>query len=506
MSLIVDVEDIVAQSSSGLLSKHETWRRVPLGSVAAVLNGFAFPSSHFHSATGTPLIRIRDIASNRTTCFYRGDYDDRYVVNPGDLLVGMDGDFTVATWRGPRALLNQRVCKISVDERFYDRAFLGLVLPGYLSAIHDRTSSQTVKHLSSHSITEIPLPLPPLAEQRRIAEKVGGLLEQANRAHARLDNVPLILKRLRLAVLAAACTGELTKGWRSSLSEVGSANDLLRAIAANRTKRGLPTATKSFDDEGIDIPEIELPNSWVWTRVGNIADVRLGGTPSRKEPGYWGGRIPWVSSGEVANCRILKTTESITKSGIDNSNAKLYPTGTVLIAMIGEGKTRGQAAILDIAASTNQNVAGLVFDAGMIVPEYVWLWALGEYEKNRQAGRGGNQPALNCGKVRALPLPLPPFAEQVEVVRVVKTLLSIIDTIGRRLNIARKSADMLPRTILSRAFRGALVSTEAELATRTGKPFETADALLVRLRASHGVAVAGDSRIMPRRQKQAARA
>ena len=76
-----------------------------------------------------------------------------------------------------------------------------------------------------------------------------------------------------------------------------------------------------------------------------------------------------MSSGEVANCRIADTRERISKAGLANSSVKIYPRGSVLIAMIGEGKTRGQSAILDIEAATNQNAAGLLFDAGNVSPE-----------------------------------------------------------------------------------------------------------------------------------------
>ncbi len=95
---------------------------------------------------------------------------------------------------------------------------LDLVLPGYLAAVHDHTSSQTVKHLSSRSIVEIPLPLPPLAEQRRIVGAVEALLERVNAARERLAKVRAVLKRFRQAVQAAACSGRLTEDWRDQPS------------------------------------------------------------------------------------------------------------------------------------------------------------------------------------------------------------------------------------------------------------------------------------------------
>lgn len=230
----------------------------------------------------------------------------------------------------------------------------------------------------------------------------------------------------------------------------------------------------------------QVPTSWVRCYVADIASVGLGGTPSRKVPANWDGSIPWVSSGEVSNCRIGKTRERITPAGLRNSNAKLYPPGTVLIAMIGEGKTRGQAAILDIEACTNQNAAALVFDSGHVNPEYVWYWALGEYDRTRAIGRGGNQPALNGQKVRGLRLPFPPLEEQHEIVRGVRALLALAGTIEMRIEASRANAEALGQSILAKAFRGELVPTEAELAAKEGREYETAEALLARVQTARG--------------------
>jgi type I restriction enzyme S subunit len=232
------------------------------------------------------------------------------------------------------------------------------------------------------------------------------------------------------------------------------------------------------DDES----EFQLPNNWVVACVNDIADVSVGGTPSRTEPRYWDGGIPWVSSGEVANCRLRTTRETISQLGIENSNAKLVPAGSVLIAMIGEGKTRGQSALLEIEAATNQNVASLHIKRERADPEFVWLWALKEYENTRAVGRGGNQPALNGAKVRALQLALPPLEEQAEIVRRVQALFLLADTIQGRVSEALTGAEKLPEAILGRAFAGELVPIEAELARSGDRDYETASRLLERIR------------------------
>jgi type I restriction enzyme S subunit len=301
--------------------------------------------------------------------------------------------------------------------------------------------------------------VPPLSEQKRIVETIDGLVAKVNDARQRLSRVRDILKRFRQCVLASACSGRLTEDWRDAASPSEVATILVDKIRHARAARGQAAALPVGAD---DLPDSSLPGTWTWCRVGDIAQVCLGGTPSRRIASYWGGEIAWVSSSEVANCRISTTRETITPAGRDNSNAKAYPPGTVLIAMIGEGKTRGQAAILDIAACTNQNAAGLVFESSTVSPEYVWYWALGEYEKNRSLGRGGNYPALNCAKVRALPIPLPPRREQREIVRCVGALFAIADAIEHRVAAAVARAMALPQAILAKAFQGELMATAAE--------------------------------------------
>ncbi len=159
--------------------------------------------------------------------------------------------------------------------------------------------------------------------------------------------------------------------------------------------------------------------------------------------------------------------------------------------MIGEGKTRGQSAILDVDASTNQNSAALVFEVPLIEPEYVWFWALAEYEGNRGVGRGGSQPALNGAKVRAFPLPLPTRDEQREIVRRVESIFAYADRLEARYAAARAQVERLTPALLAKAFRGELVPQDPD--------DEPASVLLERIRAARAAAPA-----KPRGRKAAA--
>ncbi len=148
-----------------------SWDKVKLGSLIDVLSGFAFDSKKFSDCNGTPLIRIRDIKRSYTETYYLGDFDSKYLVGNGDILIGMDGEFNVAEWKGVDALLNQRVCKVLIKKKnLIDLKYLFYFLPFQLKLIEEKASFVTVKHLSVSDIKDIEIPLPPLSTQKRIAE------------------------------------------------------------------------------------------------------------------------------------------------------------------------------------------------------------------------------------------------------------------------------------------------------------------------------------------------
>jgi type I restriction enzyme, S subunit len=475
------------------------WTETPLDSVVFFQEGPGLRRWQF-GESGIPFLNIRTFENgriNRSKCQFvkaeefKGKYE-HFLLKEGDLVVSSSGTLgKVATVHAEDLPLMLNTSTIRFRAR-YPEALMQKFLRFYVQSNHFFTQNDSAKtgsaifnygpsHLKRMSIT-----LPPLKEQKRIVEKVEQLLVRVNAARERLARAPAILKRFRQAILAAACSGSLTAEWREQHPGVEPAGELLLRIERlrrQRVKKDRRVAhLRSAPAESTDAQETtlnrELLGSWISCQVEQIATVCLGGTPSRKEQSYWDGEVPWVSSGEVANRRIGITREQITCEGLTNSNAKVYPKGTVLIAMIGEGKTRGQSAILDIDACTNQNVAGLVFEGGTVVPDFVWLWALSEYERNRAVGRGGAQPALNGEKVRALTLSLPPFEEQIEIVRRVVALFKLAGAIETRVASAITSSEKLTQAILVKAFRGELVPTEAELARREGRSYESATALL----------------------------
>ncbi len=478
MAFTKSVAEIVAEDRTGLLGKHPTWERVRLGEVAAVLNGYPFDSANFNSEQGMPLARIRDVLPGRTATYYSGAFDADFVIHSGDLLVGMDGDFNSAHWASSPALLNQRVCKITTNEKFYDKQFLSLLLPGYLSAINANTPSITVKHLSSKTINDILLPLPPRAEQQRIAEKADELLSDLDAGVAELKAAQQKLKAFRQSLLKAAVEGDLTAAWRAKNKPIETGTQLLERILTERRARWEARQLAKFEAQGKrppkdwqgkypapvlpDTAELPgLPNGWRWSSLGECFQIVVGATPSRKEKSYWNGTVPWVSSGEVRFNRIRSTKERITPTGLSNSSTQINPIGSVLLGMIGEGKTRGQVAIIDIPAANNQNCAAIWVSESPAPPEFVYYWLWSRYEETRRGSSGNNQPALNKFTVERIPLPLPPLTEMQEIVRAIDVSMeqiarqeSAVESLLRQIEVQRQN-------ILQAAFAGELVPQDS---------------------------------------------
>jgi type I restriction enzyme M protein len=160
--------------SEAMSSSNSIWPLEKLGNLLEVQNGYAFDSSGFNdSSRGIPIVRIRDVNSGFTNTHFEGDYDERFVVKNGDLLVGMDGDFRATIWKHGNALLNQRVCRLQ-NFKNVKKEFVFYLLKSKLEEIHASTYAVTVKHLSSKQVQDIEIPLPPLEVQEQIIAELYG--------------------------------------------------------------------------------------------------------------------------------------------------------------------------------------------------------------------------------------------------------------------------------------------------------------------------------------------
>ena len=162
-------------------------------------------------------------------------------------------------------------------------------------------------------------------------------------------------------------------------------------------------------------------------RLDELGPIRSGGTPSRARPDYWlPGSIPWVTTAEIDGSRISKTARAISVEGLAGSSAKVFPAGTVLVAMYGQGKTRGSASILDIPASTNQACAALEPSPGFD-SEYIFQVLNLHYAELRAQSNVGGQDNLSVRLVGSFKIPIPSLAYQRKIAEMVRTWDDAID-------------------------------------------------------------------------------
>ena len=466
MTLIISVNQIVESSKNPLLKTHATWGRVELSLIADVLNGFAFDSKKFSKSGEIPLIRIRDLGYDQTDCKYSGEFDLNYLVKSGDLLIGMDGDFKSSRWRGSDALLNQRVCKIIQKTEFYSPKFLDYVLPAYLLEINKMTSSLTVKHLSSQTIKEIPLPLPPLTEQDRLVTKIEELFTQLDAGVISLKKVQAQLKRYRQAVLKAAFEGKLTQKWREeNKGEIAPASILFERIKSKYDRDEKEIAKRLPLNES-DL--FQVPNEWIWVQVQDVCEnITNGYTPSAEKLFEGSGEIPFIKVYNLTKTGAFDFTKKPTfisrvTHETELRRSAVYP-NDVLMNIV--GPPLGKISLVpELHDEWNINQAIVIYRT---FPEYsrkLILYALLSETIQKWLQKRGKTTAGQTNYTitmsRSLPIPLPPLNEQSIIVNEIERHFSQIDHIERIVETSLRQANSLRQSILKRAFEGKLVSQD----------------------------------------------
>jgi len=507
MSFTESLRQLVEENRNGLLGRHSTWERVELKSIASVLNGFAFPSSKFSKDQGMPLLRIRDILEPNTEAKYAGDFDQLYLVRPDDLLIGMDGDFNSGLWRGPEALLNQRVCKLTVDERFYSKKLLAYALPGYLKAINDATSSITVKHLSSRTVEEIPLPLPARTEQDRIVAEIEKQFTRLDDAVAALKRVQANLKRYRASVLKVACEGRLVPTEADLAQKEGRdyepASELLKRILAERRARWEADQLqkmvaarkpprddewkKSYKEPSLpDTSDMQLvPEGWVVASMDQLTTSITSGSRDWS-PFYGRGSGVFIMAQNVRLGWLdLRSKQTVDPPSDDASRTRSAIFKDDLLVTIVGANTGDICRVPDDLSERYvcQSVA-LMRPVLPQIARYLELYMCSEENGQRQYRRyiyGAGRPHLRFDQLRMTPVLIAPIAEIPRILAEAAAKTSVLDAMETSIAAQIRHANVLRQAILERGFSGELVPQDPS--------DEPASAMLERIRAEGAAAL-----------------
>ena len=500
MAFTMTVAELIDADTSGLLGKYLTWERVPLTDVASILNGAPFDSAFFNTTEGVPLVRIRDVIAGETNTYYSGMYDEAYLVRQGDLLVGMDGDFNSAFWGAKKALLNQRVCKISPNETFYNKRLLALALPGYLAAINANTPSVTVKHLSAKTIGEIGLPLPPRGEQDRIVEKLEELLSDLDAGVAELKAAQKKLGQYRQSLLKAAVGGALTADWREARrknttpQEAGA--QLLQRILTERRASWEVKQLAKFAEQGKIPPKgwekkysepmqpdtsnlPELPKDWIWASIDQLTIEQKYGSSAKTNEVSTG--IPILRMGNIQDGNLDFTSLKFLPANHEEFPSLFLQEGDLLFNRTNSPELVGKTAVYRSQISPCSFASYLIsvrFSQNYI-PELASTFINSAYGKHwiksvvvQQVG----QANVNGSKLSALAVPLPPFEEQKEIISSLQIQLDQIVEQLKNVDISLKQSAAQRKNILKAAFSGQLVPQDPK--------DEPVSVLLQRIRAA----------------------
>ncbi len=344
-----------------------------------------------------------------------------------------------------------------------------------------QSGSNNLRNLKFSDYLKIEVPLPDIEQQESIIysiEIANGQIDSGVEALCRAEKQ---LELYRQSVLKDAFEGKLTADWRAANPDlVEPADKLLERIEEERKaahqaeldawadavnqweangkngKKPSKPASISSRFSIINQSDGDLGSEFSWDQIclGDLFGVFVGSTPKRDNPKYWDGSINWISSGEVDFCYLRATKETITNLGLEETSTKLHPPGTLFLAMIGEGKTRGKAAISEVEAAHNQNTAAIRISETSLLPEFYFFFMMYNYEITRTIGSGNNQKALNKARVEAIKVPLTCVAEQKEVIDKMKLALEYILDVKDELRAAKKKAEALKQSILKKAFSG----------------------------------------------------
>lgn len=388
-----------------------------LDNLITIISGYAFKSTLFNEiGDGLPLIRVRDINSKFAGMYYSGDYDDIFIINDGDLLISLDGDFKCIEWSNGIALLNQRVCKIIPKSNLISRDYLLYFLPSILNEIHRNTNFTTVKHLSVKKIKEIKIPLPETLEDQIY---IATVLSQAEKLiKNRNDSIDLLdefVKSIFYKMFGDPIKNE--KKWgKVMLSKLGS---LDRGVSKNRP---------------------------------------------RNTPELLGGKYPLIQTGEVSNSGLFIKEFKNTYSELGLKQSKLWDEGTMLITI---AANIAQTSILSFKACFPDSIVGFISDKKESNVIYVHHLLSFFQKKLEYDAPSSAQKNINLKILRELKVPKPPLKLQ-------NQFATIVEKNEILKNQFKESLDELENlfgALSQKAFKGELTLNDGKIKIK--KPIES---------------------------------
>ena len=307
------------------------------------------------------------------------------------------------------AVVVESYCNIDVDWAVYALIYLNL---------NQYATSTAQPGLSVATINEVLLPVPPIDEQKRIANEIEKWFDLIKEIESGKVELKSYIKQTKSKILDLAITGKLVP------------QDPNDEPAIELLKRINPDFQPCDNSHYGNLP-FEVPDGWCWATLGSIGKWQSGATPSRMRKDYYGGDIPWLKTGDLNDWYITDIPEYITQQALNETSVKLNPAGSILIAMY--GATIGKIGILTMPATTNQACCACISHNG-IEQMYLFYYLLSHKEEFVRQGGGGAQPNISKEKIVETLIPIPPLSEQLRIIKAIEAIFNKIDNITAELS------------------------------------------------------------------------
>jgi type I restriction enzyme S subunit len=466
----------------------EGWATVTLAEIGRLHCGQSPATAHVNTiGIGTPYVTGPEQWNGKVLQVHKSTTDPRRVVPDGCVFITVKGAGVGTILPGVRAAIGRDVYAFEPQHEVA-REFVMRALELTVAAIKEQAAGDIPGLSRDHLLTHV-IGLPPRDEQKRIISAISMLVERVSTVTDRLAKLLTILKRFRQAVLGAACSGRLTADWRETKGTSPSARTQLDSIGNQRrviwvgTQDGVRRRRKYPQPVEIDTDDLpEIPEGWSWVSADEVCAQITDG--EHIQPKYQTSGFPMLTATHVRDGWVeFKDMGLISETDFQNCLKRCAPRkDDVLIVSV--GATTGRGAIVT-DCEPFAIVRSVLLLRPLIQPRFLLHWTQSSWCRTwiSQASGASAQPHFYIHDARRMPIPFPPLEEQHEVVRRVEALFKLASAIERRVEAATLRAEGLTQAILTKAFRGELVPTEAELARREGRSYEPASELLARIRA-----------------------
>lgn len=447
----------------------KNWVETELGNYAYLKNGYAFKSSDFCNI-GIPVIKIANIKDGRidlddSMCVDQSIAKTEFSVNKGDILIAMSGATTGKFGLYNLyevAMQNQRVGNIKplVDELSHKK-FIYYLLFDLKQDIETMAYGGAQPNISPQLISSLRIPLPPLAEQKRIAEKLDVLFGQLDSVRGAMSRIPTLLANLRQQILTHAVTGKLTQEWRQGKAQYD-LYDVISNIKSVRIKSNAKSQANKEKIESIysdDSSSIDffIPDEWISVNLDKVCMAFSYGTSAKSEE-Y--GKYPVLRMGNIQKGKI--TWDDLKYTSDDNEfNKYKVNKGDILFNRTNSPELVGKTAIFD--TDNDACYAGYIIKITPCIEvnsSYLNIVLNSQYARRwcwENKSDGVSQSNINAQKISKFTIPYPHLSEQKEIVNRVQSLFEKLDSIEQRYQMLKTKLENLPQAILHKAFKGELV-------------------------------------------------